>query len=97
MCKGRLTYGPLLAPCFVAVPAAHKKRVDPAYDGGTNPSKSLVPGTRIELVQGQAPRDFKSLASTNSATQANVQYLYFKLRVVKGLLLPKTDLPRAHP
>ena len=30
----------------------------------------LVPRTRIELVQGQAPRDFKSLASTNSATQA---------------------------
>ena len=30
----------------------------------------LVPGTRIELVQGLAPRDFKSLASTSSATQA---------------------------
>ena len=29
-----------------------------------------MPRTRIELVQGQAPRDFKSLASTNSATQA---------------------------
>ena len=31
----------------------------------------LVPRTRIELVQGLAPRDFKSLASTNSATQAH--------------------------
>ena len=30
----------------------------------------LVPGTRIELVQLQEPRDFKSLASTSSATQA---------------------------
>ena len=30
----------------------------------------LVPGTRIELVQGHALRDFKSLASTYSATQA---------------------------
>ncbi len=32
----------------------------------------LVPRERIELSQGQAPRDFKSLASTNSATQAIV-------------------------
>ena len=30
----------------------------------------LVPGTRLELVQRHAPRDFKSLASTNSATRA---------------------------
>ena len=30
----------------------------------------VVPRTRIELVQPQGPRDFKSLASTNSATQA---------------------------
>ncbi len=30
----------------------------------------LVPGTGIEPVQRQAPRDFKSLASTNSATRA---------------------------
>ena len=30
----------------------------------------MVPGTRIELVRGQASRDFKSLASTSSATQA---------------------------
>jgi hypothetical protein len=30
----------------------------------------LVPRTRLELVQGHAPRDFKSLASTCSATQA---------------------------
>ena len=30
----------------------------------------LVPGARIELAQVQAPRDFKSLASTSSAIQA---------------------------
>ena len=30
----------------------------------------MVPGTRLELVQCFAPRDFKSLASTSSATQA---------------------------
>jgi hypothetical protein len=35
-----------------------------------NPLKLLVPGTRIELVRGIASRDFKSLASTYSATQA---------------------------
>jgi hypothetical protein len=32
----------------------------------------LVPGTRIELVQHSVPRDFKSLASTCSATRALV-------------------------
>jgi hypothetical protein len=36
----------------------------------TNLLKYLVPGTRLELVQGYTPRDFKSLASTRSATQA---------------------------
>ena len=35
-----------------------------------NPFLLLVPGARIELAQRQAPRDFKSLASTSSATQA---------------------------
>ncbi len=30
-----------------------------------------MPGARIELAQRQAPRDFKSLASTYSATQAH--------------------------
>ena len=30
----------------------------------------LVPGAGIEPAQPQGPRDFKSLASTNSATQA---------------------------
>ncbi len=33
-----------------------------------------MPGTRIELVQSEAPRDFKSLASTYSATQASILY-----------------------
>ena len=32
----------------------------------------LVPRERLELSRGQAPRDFKSLASTDSATQAAV-------------------------
>ena len=32
----------------------------------------LVPRTRLELVQPRGPRDFKSLASTNSATQARL-------------------------
>jgi hypothetical protein len=31
-----------------------------------------MPGTGIEPVQCEAPRDFKSLASTNSATQARL-------------------------
>ncbi len=31
-----------------------------------------MPGTRIELVQPQGPRDFKSLASTYSATRASL-------------------------
>ncbi len=30
----------------------------------------MVPGTGIEPVRSLTPRDFKSLASTNSATQA---------------------------
>ncbi len=37
-------------------------------------SEKRMPGTRIELVQRQAPRDFKSLASTYSATQAQLIY-----------------------
>ena len=31
----------------------------------------MVPGAGIEPAQPQGPRDFKSLASTNSATQAD--------------------------
>ena len=37
----------------------------------------LVPGTRIELVQSQGSRDFKSLASTCSATQAIKTFCWF--------------------
>ena len=36
----------------------------------------MVPGARIELAQRQAPRDFKSLASTSSAIQADCEALY---------------------
>jgi hypothetical protein len=32
----------------------------------------VVPGARIELARGMAPRDFKSLASTSSAIQAYI-------------------------
>ena len=39
---------------------------------GEGDIKKEVPGARIELAQRQAPRDFKSLASTNSATQAHI-------------------------
>ena len=37
-----------------------------------NPLILLVPRAGIEPARGQAPRDFKSLASTNSATQAPI-------------------------
>ena len=36
-----------------------------------NPLIYLVPRARIELAHSQGARDFKSLASTSSATQAN--------------------------
>ena len=52
-----------------------------------NPLKSLVPGTRIELVQRQAPRDFKSLASTNSATQARCSILIFQVKGCQGVII----------
>ena len=35
----------------------------------------LVPGAGIEPAQPQGPRDFKSLASTNSATQARNDFI----------------------
>jgi hypothetical protein len=34
----------------------------------------LVPRAGIEPARDDVPRDFKSLASTNSATQANKQF-----------------------
>ena len=42
------------------------------FAGQLNNSKKyvMVPGAGIEPAQPQGPRDFKSLASTNSATQA---------------------------
>ncbi len=40
--------------------------------------KKIMPGTGIEPVQPQGPRDFKSLASTYSATQALVIYIIGK-------------------
>ncbi len=39
------------------------------------PMKSLVPGAGIEPARGQASRDFKSLASTYSATQAYLPFI----------------------
>ncbi len=45
----------------------------------------MVPGTGIEPVQHQVPRDFKSLASTNSATRA-------LFTPVLGIIYPFTKL-----
>ncbi len=39
--------------------------------------KVLVPGAGIEPAQPLGPRDFKSLASTNSATQAFGVSIYY--------------------
>ena len=36
----------------------------------TNATHNLVPGTGVEPVRRKPPKDFKSFASTNSATQA---------------------------
>jgi hypothetical protein len=38
----------------------------------------LMPGTGIEPVQPRGPRDFKSLASTYSATQALILFIIGK-------------------
>jgi hypothetical protein len=45
----------------------------------------MVPRTRLELVRDYVPRDFKSLASTNSATQA----------IIKGFFNNMMDLCQA--
>jgi hypothetical protein len=60
----------------------------------------LVPGTRIELVQPIWPRDFKSLASTSSATQAQSEINYnilsnftsLKYRFRKSTLIQNSGL-----
>ncbi len=39
----------------------------------------MVPRTRIELVRSYASRDFKSLASTNSATQALFRAILYRI------------------
>ena len=47
----------------------------------------LVPGTRIELVRYYVPRDFKSLASTYSATQALWEgFLNVRISDVKAIM-----------
>ena len=43
----------------------------------------LVPGAGIEPAQPQGPRDFKSLASTNSATQACIMIAVFHIIFLK--------------
>ena len=46
----------------------------------------MVPGAGIEPAQPLGPRDFKSLASTNSATQAfDINYILLSLNSVKHL------------
>ncbi len=47
----------------------------------------LVPGARIELAQPQGPRDFKSLASTYSATRALKKDFKFRQTVGSFYLL----------
>ncbi len=44
-----------------------------------NPLILMVPRTRIELVRSYASRDFKSLASTNSATQALFRAILYRI------------------
>ncbi len=58
-----------------------------------SPDDFMVPETGLEPVQGKAPRDFKSLASANSATPAIKSVNSFQSSVVsiKKLLL-KTSL-----
>ena len=41
------------------------------------PLAVMVPGAGIEPAQPLGPRDFKSLASTNSATQALILIIYY--------------------
>ena len=52
----------------------------------------LVPGAGIEPARGQASRDFKSLASTNSATQACGKFLILERTYVKVILLTSSAL-----
>ena len=50
------------------------------------PLAVMVPGAGIEPAQPLGPRDFKSLASTNSATQAfDTKYILLSLNSVKHL------------
>jgi hypothetical protein len=45
------------------------------HSKSVNILKSLVPGAGLEPARGYTPRDFKSLASTRSATQAGELWL----------------------
>ena len=59
-----------------------------------NPLLLLVPGTRIELVHALGIRDFKSLASTYSATQAypTTQLMSSYLLSGVGVIVKNTPL-----
>ena len=46
--------------------------------------KFLVPGAGVEPARGMASRDFKSLMSTSSITQA--RRMHDSLRVIEGLV-----------
>src|SRR5665647_3512552 len=52
----------------------------------------LVPGARIELAQPQGSRDFKSLASTSSATQAQCSIMEETVRLILFLIWHVKDL-----
>ncbi len=52
------------------------------------PLEVMVPGAGIEPAQPQGPRDFKSLASTNSATQAWAVIIYYSDYIVSSIRSP---------
>ena len=58
----------------------------------------MVPGERIELSRSQGARDFKSLASTNSATQAHqtntVEFIVFLKKHVNTIVTDTTVVIR---
>ena len=61
-------------------------RCQPISDARSEIKKIMVPRERIELSRSKAPRDFKSLASTSSATQALEQSVVIPMNMTT--LLP---------
>ncbi len=57
---------------------SEEKKGLPVIINHVSPCYYLVPGEEIESSYSQAVRDFKSLASTSSATQARLELLEFE-------------------